>query len=201
MGRAYTMEEKENIRQRIKEIGMQMFKDKGLKKVRIEEITKEAGISLGGFYNFYKNKEDLFMELLEDIETNMHNKIIEEIKATNSTPSEFVKKIAVIMCNKMNANKMFMNTQSDITKLINEVGKEEIDSGLEKDLALIEKAKELWREKGYIIDTPADKILGIFRSLTTLRANSAMIGETIIDELCNHMLDKFIEEYISKSKS
>lgn len=198
MAKAYTIEEKENIKQRIKEIGMQMFKAKGLKKARIEELTKEVGISLGGFYTFYKNKEELFIELVKDIEDNMHNKILEEIKNTDNTPEEFIKKTAFIICKKMDENKMFMNTQSDITKLINEVDEEQIKDGLEKDIALIESAKELWKEKGYNIDTPAIKILGMFKCLTTLRANSAMIGEGIIDELCNHMLDKFIEEYISK---
>ncbi len=198
MGKAYTLEEKAEIRERIKTISKEMFKEKGLKKARIEEITKAVGISLGGFYTFYSNKEDLFLDIINDIEKGMYNNIVKEARNTKSTLEEFFRKVAYIMCEKMNENKMFMNKDSDVLKVINNASKEDKKRALEDDLLLIEKVKIIWKEKGYSISTPAEKLLGVFRCITTIRSNAEMIGEDVIDELTTHIIDKFIDEYISK---
>ncbi|MCL2438266.1 MAG: TetR/AcrR family transcriptional regulator [Coriobacteriia bacterium] len=44
--------------------GEQLFIRYGLKKVTVEDLTKEAGIAKGSFYAFYKNKEHLYADIL-----------------------------------------------------------------------------------------------------------------------------------------
>ncbi|NLU09245.1 MAG: TetR/AcrR family transcriptional regulator [Clostridiales bacterium] len=56
MGRAYTEEEREKLKIRIKQLGKEMFEKEGFKNFRIQKLTKESGISLGGFYTFFENK-------------------------------------------------------------------------------------------------------------------------------------------------
>lgn len=46
-------------------IAKQFFAEKGYSATGIREIAQEAGISLGNFYNYFKNKEELFACLMK----------------------------------------------------------------------------------------------------------------------------------------
>ena len=52
MGRPYTEEEREELKGKIKNFASLMFMEEGFKNCKIQEITKKAGISMGGFYTF-----------------------------------------------------------------------------------------------------------------------------------------------------
>lgn len=61
----YTAEHKRQTRERIVECARQLFNRKGFVEVSIDEIMAEAGLTRGGFYNHFKTKEDLFVEIVE----------------------------------------------------------------------------------------------------------------------------------------
>lgn len=65
MGRAYKDEEKIEIRKRLLESGLQAFYDDSFKSFNIREIVKKAGISQGGFYNFYKDKNEFIIDTIK----------------------------------------------------------------------------------------------------------------------------------------
>ncbi|MDH7554398.1 MAG: TetR/AcrR family transcriptional regulator [Spirochaetota bacterium] len=52
-------------RQQILEVAKELFATKGYSATGIREIAEKAGLSLGNFYNYFKNKEDLFKSLLD----------------------------------------------------------------------------------------------------------------------------------------
>ena len=62
MAKAFTEKEKEQIRERLQQEGLKQFKEKGLKKVSVQQLTREVGIAQGGFYSFYDSKEALFVD-------------------------------------------------------------------------------------------------------------------------------------------
>jgi len=64
MARAFTEDEKALLRQRLLEIGRNLFITQGLKRTSIEEITQPLGIAKSSFYLFFSSKEDLYLELL-----------------------------------------------------------------------------------------------------------------------------------------
>ena len=57
---------KEDRRKQIKEIALELFINKGYAKNTMEEIVQAVGISKGGMYHHFSNKEEIFTELLED---------------------------------------------------------------------------------------------------------------------------------------
>ncbi|MDD3253066.1 MAG: TetR/AcrR family transcriptional regulator [Lachnospiraceae bacterium] len=65
MGKAYSEDEKKEIRQKIWEVGLEMFHDDNHKSLNIRELTERVGISLGSYYNFYKNKKSLIRDIME----------------------------------------------------------------------------------------------------------------------------------------
>jgi AcrR family transcriptional regulator len=61
----YPAQHKSETRERIVECARQLFNRKGFVEVSIDEIMAEAGLTRGGFYSYFKTKEDLFIEAIE----------------------------------------------------------------------------------------------------------------------------------------
>lgn len=64
MGRAYTEEERIEIRKKLMDAGLELFHDNNVKRLSITEVTGRAGIAQGGFYNFFESKEELIAEIM-----------------------------------------------------------------------------------------------------------------------------------------
>ncbi|MTI53636.1 TetR/AcrR family transcriptional regulator [Geosporobacter ferrireducens] len=55
-----------STRERIVSISFNLFMQKSYKEVTIKEIVQKAGVSQGAFFHYFKNKEELFQEIVED---------------------------------------------------------------------------------------------------------------------------------------
>ena len=47
----------------LKEAAHEVFSKKGYKSTSISEITKQAKMAVGSFYNFYDSKEKIFLDI------------------------------------------------------------------------------------------------------------------------------------------
>jgi AcrR family transcriptional regulator len=77
MPKAFSAHEKETIRIQMREKGKKLFEKQGLKKTSVDELTEAVGISKGAFYLFYESKEELFLEILEELETDLRARIFD----------------------------------------------------------------------------------------------------------------------------
>ena len=55
---------KEEIRNRIVEAAKEEFLEKGYKDASLRNIAKKAGITVGNLYRYYKNKEDINLQIV-----------------------------------------------------------------------------------------------------------------------------------------
>ena len=86
MPKAFTEHEKELLRAQMREKGKALFEKQGLKKTSVDELTEAVGISKGAFYLFYESKEELFLDILEQLEQEIQAKILEfSIKPKSNT--------------------------------------------------------------------------------------------------------------------
>ena len=65
MSKAFSEYEKLNIKQKIMEAAIEIFHESGTKGLSIKELTKRAGIAQGSFYNFWKDKDALIMDVMQ----------------------------------------------------------------------------------------------------------------------------------------
>lgn len=56
-------------KQRIKDAALKLMSEKGYFATSSNEIAREAGISIGTFYSYFKDKKELYAELVDDIYT------------------------------------------------------------------------------------------------------------------------------------
>lgn len=55
-----------DTKERITKAAMKLFAEKGIHGTTSKEIAKKAGVSIGSFYSYFKNKKKLLLEMLED---------------------------------------------------------------------------------------------------------------------------------------
>ncbi|MBP1756158.1 MAG: transcriptional regulator [Firmicutes bacterium] len=67
-------------RNKIIEAGYQLFCEKGYHNTNTAEIAKLAGVSTGIVYNYFKDKKDIFMDVIELYESSITYPIYDTIK-------------------------------------------------------------------------------------------------------------------------
>lgn len=58
-------------KQRIKDAALKLMSEKGYFATSSNEIAREAGVSIGTFYSYFKDKKELYAELVDDIYTDV----------------------------------------------------------------------------------------------------------------------------------
>ena len=66
-------------RKKIVDKAWELFAKNGYKETKVEDITKDLGISKGSFYTYFATKEELLYEVLEKIK----KEVIENLENIN----------------------------------------------------------------------------------------------------------------------
>ena len=90
MAKAFTEEEKIKIKEDIIETALDLFHEKGKKSLSISELTKRVGIAQGSFYNFWKDKESLIIDLMAYRSIQKLNDIEKEFSNSLTNPKNFL---------------------------------------------------------------------------------------------------------------
>lgn len=174
MGRPYTEEEREKLRHKIKEIASHMFRVEGFKNCRIQQITKEAEISMGGFYTFYKDKEALYEEILRDEKNRIRHKILTIIEIENQTPKDFFSDLANVFLDKTSTNKFY---STEYSGLLESLVWNHDDDASQDNLNFIKQARNIWRSKGITLSATDEDIASAVALLATLCMQKGKIGD------------------------
>lgn len=107
-----SLREKKKIetKNRIFEVSGKLFKEKGFENTTIDEITKEAGIAKGTFFNYFQTKESLILYFAEQ-KADLIYDLKEEEALTHLPTKERIKKSLVAMAESYEKDK-------DLTKLL-----------------------------------------------------------------------------------
>lgn len=89
MGRSFTEEEKKHLEQQMYEVGRKCLITYGVQRTKIEDITREVGISKGSFYLFFDSKEEFFFRIVNQ----EHEKLENDLMIKLSKPGSKIEKI------------------------------------------------------------------------------------------------------------
>jgi AcrR family transcriptional regulator len=70
---------KSKIRERIKEIALEEFSQKGFEKTTIREIAKKCEIPFASIYGYFKNKEEIFEQIIMPV-INETSNVLDKMK-------------------------------------------------------------------------------------------------------------------------
>jgi len=90
-GRAATRVERQRLRTRrlLLDAGRTLIAAKGVAGLRIQEITEEADVALGSFYNYFQSKEELLEAVITESLSDLTSAIITNVDA-DTDPAEVV---------------------------------------------------------------------------------------------------------------
>lgn len=74
----YSEEEKEEIKRKLKAEANRLMQEKGVKKTTVDELVQNVNIPKGTFYLFYKSKEMLLFDVLNDYHIQIDKYLISE---------------------------------------------------------------------------------------------------------------------------
>lgn len=173
LGRPYTVEERAELKMKIKEAASKMFMQQGFKDFRIQQLTKQVGISLGGFYTFYKDKEALYEEILRDEKNRIRKKILTIIEEENQAPKDFFADLAHVLLDKTATNKFYTNEYSSLLETL--VWNDDPITA-EDNLHFIKQIRKIWENKGIVIAASDEELAAAVATLAILCTHKAKIG-------------------------
>ena len=193
MGKAFSKEESEIIRNEIIIKAEEIFGIKGLKKTRVEDITKAVGISKGSFYKFFLSKEILFMEILNKLDFECKQKF-NGFEAENISDNKLnFKEFFTGMFNLFNENlllKKLFTGQEDFNYLITKVPPELISEHLKTDETFFLEFFKSWKDRG-IISEEIDSLLlfSLIQSIILNFVNEDILGKFIFPKVVELQVD------------
>ena len=84
---------KEEIYERIFQAGIDVFYEKDYRSAKMQDIADKAQIPVGLIYTYFKNKEQLFTEIVSSVSIDFE-RIVREEEAETGLPSAKYKRIA-----------------------------------------------------------------------------------------------------------
>lgn len=162
--------EKERRRQQIIVAAKRVFSEKGFNKATMEDIAKEAELSPGTLYLYFKNKEELYASLSLRILQYLQIRVAHVNKETGLHPDQKLRALMDAMYDVYDFDpliiiNMFHLQSSETLKNLSESLLEEIKELSKKSIGAIAKIFEEGMDKGIFIDRHPVALADIFWSM------------------------------------
>jgi len=171
--------------------GMELFSTKGFKDTNVSDITKNAGVAVGTFYNYYPSKEKLFMEIYID-ENARHKKRLLDAVDLEGEPIRIIKEITGLNVQGMLDDPILRqwfdpHVSGKLERLFREEnGIDSVDFFYDIFLDLVKK----WQDEGKMrSDIDSEMIMMLFAAIINIDLHKDEIGVKYFPQLLEHMLD------------
>ena len=178
-----TEKQRDARRDQILTAAWKCFHNRGIHATSMEQIIREAGLSAGAVYLYFKSKEELILSAITAQMTAVHDEVLPLVeKDQPETPSEFIQQVTESIARFTSRMDFDLNavilmcwseaqTNPKVKSLVRGYQK-----GYRKSLS---KLIERWQKKG-LIDAKADPddiAKALFSFLLGFIAQSALIGD------------------------
>jgi len=190
MPKAFSEHERETIRTQMREKGKKLFEKHGLKKTSVDEVTEAVGISKGAFYLFYESKEELFLDILEQIEKEIQTSILE----FTLTPKADARKNVSTMLKRFLVTwddyPLLKNfSKSDFDYLERKIPVQRIQQHVQSDTEFTSNFIKKIKREGIIVKVSPHVVSNLIKSLFFIGLHRQDLGEDAYEEAINVMID------------
>ena len=198
MPRAFSEEEKEIIRRQLREQGERLFEAYGLRKTTVDDITRAVGISKGSFYLFYDSKEELLLEILEQIESDLRDSILEYTVRPQEKARQSVSAILKSYLLTWDAFPLLRKLdKSDFDYLARKLPAERVQAHADSDREFVDNFVEKLQRDGIAVRVPARVVTNLLKSLFFVEVHRDDLGEADYME-CMEILVDLVAGYLTE---
>jgi len=167
----------------------QVFAERGFHEATLDEVAAAAGYTKGAVYSNFKNKEDLFLALLEDAYARDMAAIKETLEASDVPPEARLGDFVQMMRGEMEyvPNLGALYLEFHLYALRNPTARERMNELERADVRAIADILESERTQREIeIDEPVERtariIVALFRGISMMRTSDPeMAGEDLLE--------------------
>jgi len=181
MPRAFSVDESDHIRSRLRAAATEAFAGRGLRGTTVAELARAAGISKGAFYRFYDSKEALLIALLDDYETAAHAEIETAVRADPHRGIAYLVDSAVHALQRHPLLTVLMSEEG--LRALHTASVEQQAVLLERDVRLVQRVVGVMRESGVDIELPERVLVGLLRSLVFVGHHRDEIGPDLLEDV------------------
>ena len=196
MPKSFSEQEREYIRQRLKEEAAKCLAQYGVRRTTVDEIVKRVNIPKGTFYLFYKSKELLLFEVIQEQQKNVNLELYQafsdivdmELSAEKLTDMifEFYKKTEKMLVLKL-------SDAGEIELLKRKLPQEIVDEHLQNDTDMIEKMIAIFNVKK---EVDIKVISAAFHAIYYATLHKADIGEEQYDKALQVLIYGIVTQII-----
>jgi len=183
MGKAFTESEKLEVQDKLRRTGLRLLAEEGIRRVSIRELTKEAGIAQGGFYTFYKDKDDFIMDLMCLRVREKTDIMYQERENTLGDPKDFIVQMLYREGMHLKKNMAFKNSESDTLAFWQNASRNGNHMIGKTYLTFLKNMISYWEENGYRIECDAEGLLNTGAAAGLLFSNADMLEEKYFEEI------------------
>ncbi len=197
MGRAYTEKEREEIRKKLMEAGLDMFHDNNVKDLSIAGLTKAAGISQGGFYSFFSDKEELIAGIIQYRLNQKLDLIRENFDASLEDPMRYLASLiyenTMDMKRKADRKQMYRNLKNYVMK-----SSDTQRAMTESCRILIADLQNYLNDHGRRVTIDIDGILEVIGAQSLLSYHSELMDSRYFQEILKMLIDNGVKQYMKE---
>lgn len=190
MPTAFSEHEKETIRAQFRQKGKKLFEKQGLKKTSVNELTEAVGISKGAFYLFYESKEELFLEIMEQLETDIQASILEFAMKPKANARQSLKSLLWNFLVSWEDYPLLKNfTKSEFDYLIRKIPVQRVQEHTTHDEEFIHGFIRKMKSEGLTVKASPRTMTNLIKTLFLISLHRDDIGEEIYKESMNILTD------------
>ena len=196
MAKAFTEQEKIKIKEKILEAALDLFHDKGTKALSIAELTKRAGIAQGSFYNFWKDKEALIIELIAYRSSQKLHAIEQKFSNSLTAPAEFLTDIIYKSSIDLMVKIQTQPVYKDAFKLFEAKGQHEVHKIEILYQDFLTKLISYWNQNDAIKQVDQKGLMNAFIGSSILCAQYYQFDEAYFNEVLRTYITGIVNRYI-----
>lgn len=188
MPRAFNDDEKGRIRAILLRSGRVSFLERGLKGTTIDNLIAAAGIGKGSFYQFFRSKEELFLELFSEEIPAMMTRLHKASFGSTADTREALVRLMKAMIHELETNPLVRTVLNDPEQLERFLSTEEFEILRERiavaNSPIVDCIKQA-QEQGDIIDMDPRQIAEMLGMVKHLVVHRDRTPPTLYRQMCD----------------
>lgn len=196
MPKSYSEQEREYIKRRLKEEAAECLVKYGVRRTTVDEIVKRVHIPKGTFYLFYKSKELLLFEVIQEQQEDINRELYQTISDIADMGFSAEKLTDAIFEFYKKAEKMQILKMLDVGEvelLVRKLPREIVEEHFQDDTDTIEKIFTLLPVKK---EADIKVISAAFHAIYFATLHKAEIGEEQYDEALRALIHGIVIQFI-----
>lgn len=176
-----TLTKGETTRIAVEDAAIELFLEHGYHATSMRQIAERAGLALGGIYNHFKSKDELFEGII--IDKHPYRTILPAVlEAEGETAEEFLRNAVSITLRELGSEPVFMKLMFiEMLEFNGEHGKVMLKEIAPKALPVFEKL--IKTRKNLRVTNPAVLMRSFFGMIISYYVTEMIIANTVIDKL------------------